>query len=564
MSANHSTPERAANYFRMSTLKQEDSIDRQRSQVDPYAHRKGYRVVAVYEDPGIPGDEIEKRPQFRRMLQDAKAGKFEVILCDDKDRFGRFDSLTLGEVAAPLRRAGVRLETVAQGLIDWNSFTGRITDAVLQEARRMEAEAISRRVLTDALARAARGEWPVGLGPYGYRVEVVDGLRRLVVHEREAEVVRWIFSAVGERGMSLSDVRDELYRRGVPPPVGNGRGKNKARGLWDRTAIGRMIANRAYVGDLVYNKRRQGKYNEMSGGQVRPGTGRKGNRPSAAADLVICERTHQALVSRETFEDARAALVRGRKRTCPVKGEGKFLLSGLLVCGHCGARMTGSNKGHYRVYYCSTSLRLGPQSCPRWEVREDEILESVTDALQTELLAPERLERVREAIEAELREEQAAGGAVEHLRSQLAEVEAALAKGKRNLGLVDPDFLADLQTELRRLDVERLRLLAELDRLARPGRREEMQEALARAEAQLWQLREALLSSDPSFRRSVLQALVEKVELFNRALPWGKRTRRVFDYGDLTPLDEGFNLLCSAGRVSIVLRSRCRCRRGRS
>ena len=110
MSEHHSMPVNAVDYYRMSDPRQDTSIERQQSQVLPYALKQGYRIVRTHVDEGIPGDEIAKRKAFQRMLRDAQAGLFDVILCDDKDRFGRFDSIDLGEVVAPLRRKGVRLE----------------------------------------------------------------------------------------------------------------------------------------------------------------------------------------------------------------------------------------------------------------------------------------------------------------------------------------------------------------------------------------------------------------------------------------------------------------------
>jgi site-specific DNA recombinase len=145
--------------------------------VVPYAARQGYQRVEEYTDEAIAGDELEKRKQFQRMLRDAQAGKFSVILCDDKDRFGRFDFIDYGEVVGPLRRAGVRLETVAQGRVDWESFAGRITDAIFQEAKAMEIEALSRRVLTGALKDARVGKHLGGSAPYGYRLVPDDKLR---------------------------------------------------------------------------------------------------------------------------------------------------------------------------------------------------------------------------------------------------------------------------------------------------------------------------------------------------------------------------------------------------
>src|SRR5262249_26520210 len=169
----------------MSDGKQEHSIERQRSQVEPYAKRCGYTVVKDYVDEGIAGDEIAKRKAFQAMLRDAQAGAFQAILCDDKDRFGRFDSIDLGEVVAPLRRKGVWIDTVAQGRIDWQTFAGRITDAILQEAKQMESQAISRRVISWQLLHSKSGVYMGGPAPYGYAY-VADPARkrRLVPDER--------------------------------------------------------------------------------------------------------------------------------------------------------------------------------------------------------------------------------------------------------------------------------------------------------------------------------------------------------------------------------------------
>src|SRR5581483_6889613 len=103
-----------AHYCRMSTDKQEDSIDRQRSNVLPYAERKGYHVLPdSYDDSGIAGDEFERRAGLQRLLRDAAAGKFDVILCDEVSRLSRqkFTEF-MAKVAYPLEQAGVTVDTV--------------------------------------------------------------------------------------------------------------------------------------------------------------------------------------------------------------------------------------------------------------------------------------------------------------------------------------------------------------------------------------------------------------------------------------------------------------------
>ena len=88
---------RAVSYYRVSTEKQEASIPAQRGEVEAYATKHGYTIIREYKDEGISGDATEKRVEFQKMLSDAKErGDFEVVLCWDQDRFGRFDPLEAG------------------------------------------------------------------------------------------------------------------------------------------------------------------------------------------------------------------------------------------------------------------------------------------------------------------------------------------------------------------------------------------------------------------------------------------------------------------------------------
>jgi DNA invertase Pin-like site-specific DNA recombinase len=531
---NSSDAGRYAFYGRMSDDKQENSIARQWGEVEPYAGRRGYRLVGKYIDEGIAGDEIDRREEFRRLLRDAQAGLFNVILCDDKDRFGRFDLIDQGEIIAPLRRAGVWLETVAQGKIDWLTFTGRITDAVLQEAKKMESQAISRRVLTGLLAKARAGEWPSALAPHGYRVERVDGKRRLVLGPpEEVRVVRFIFEAVACRHWTLSQVMEELRLRGVAPPTGNGHGRNKALGAWDRSTIRKMLRNRAYVGDIVYNNSRQGKHHECAGGVVRGfDMPERKKRKSAPADLVVRENTHEPLVSREIFAKADDALVRHRRLTTPAKrGPGFFVLTRFLVCSHCGHYMSG-RLDHGRKYYgCTTPSRLGKHVCPGARVAEDVILPLVVKAIQGQFLNPDRLAQLRADVLAEAEAEKAAGGRIDGLRQRLAELKAQVEQGHRNLAILPADVLPGVVEQVRKLEAERDRVAAEVEGIASGRRQHEAAETLARVEQELWKLREAFEASDPAQVRAVFLDVVDRVELDFEHRAGARRNKHIFTGG---------------------------------
>src|SRR5262245_8332712 len=144
----------AAGYLRRSNEKQEKSIADQKTEIEKLAKRLGYKIIRWYIDDGISGDDTERRAGFKQMLADAKRGDFQVVLCWDQDRFGRFDPLEAGYWVKPLRDAGVYLHTVAQGRIDWDDFAGRIVFAVQQEAKHAYLKDLSRNVTRSMLLKA--------------------------------------------------------------------------------------------------------------------------------------------------------------------------------------------------------------------------------------------------------------------------------------------------------------------------------------------------------------------------------------------------------------------------
>src|SRR5262245_56684400 len=98
---------RAAIYIRMSTEDQPDSPERQRSQILPHCEKLGVKVVKEYVDLAQRGWD-PSRSEFQRMLADAKARQFDIIVVDEVSRLSRQSPLDyIQTVACPLRDAGV-------------------------------------------------------------------------------------------------------------------------------------------------------------------------------------------------------------------------------------------------------------------------------------------------------------------------------------------------------------------------------------------------------------------------------------------------------------------------
>jgi len=102
----------AAGYVRMSSGKQERSPAQQKAEILKLAKAEGCRIVVWFTDEAITGDSgPEQRPGFRDMLEAAERGEFKVLLLENGDRLGRFDSVEGAQYFARLRKAGIKIIT---------------------------------------------------------------------------------------------------------------------------------------------------------------------------------------------------------------------------------------------------------------------------------------------------------------------------------------------------------------------------------------------------------------------------------------------------------------------
>ena len=471
----------AVGYIRMSTDKQEDSPEQQRAEIIKLAKRDGYRILRWYEDHGISGARTHKRPEFRRMIGDAESrGDFKAILCWDQDRFGRFDSIEAGEWVSPLRRVGVELVTVCQGHIDWDDFAGRLIYQITQEGKHRFLVDLSRNSLRGMIRFARKGSLLGHSTPYGYdrlyfnaageemcRVRRGERFRKprdwsgkLVpsADAKEIETVRWLFETFATTDRSARSLAVELNDRGVASPSG---------GQWQFTHIKSMLKHPVYIGWMTFGRRSGGLYHHVGADGELKSSRRNGASFDGYAPIIVPD-NHEPLIDKATFDAAQAKLLeRSRVAGGPMR---KYLLSGILRCGHCGGIMTGScgSRGRskknpvYAYYKCKTSRDFS--TCRNYAVRVDFIEPVLIDYFRSVWLSKSGRRSLVEALQAATEQEiERRPQRRESLLAQITKLDLQISKGTENLLLMAPADIPAASDMLARWREERERVQVELD-----------------------------------------------------------------------------------------------------
>jgi DNA invertase Pin-like site-specific DNA recombinase len=510
--------EKVVLYLRMSDGDQVESIPSQRVELTKYARSKGYTILREYLDEAISGDATERRSGFLAMREAAGSGEFSVVLCWDQDRFGRFDPLDAGYWIYPFRRGNVRLETVAQGKIDWEDLTGQLVYSVNQLGKAQFLRDLSRNTTRGLLASAREGRAGTG-GPSPYGLGSRDG--KVWIVEDEAKVVRMIFALYLKSGSSLRGIAADLNRRKVPPP----RGK-----FWRNSSIRAILQRRKYTGTFVYGARNAGKYFAMRDGEVTP---RRKSDKTTSAVPIIHKNKFVAIVPQQAFDRVQRKLATRQGNTTRKQAR-QYLLSGLLKCGDCTGSMGGKTRSRGAVYHCRTYHQTGSTSCHRNTIEEAPLVACVVRKIQERYLSEPALNRLRKALEAAQDRTKPRPKDLVRLRREIEDLDRKIDQGAERVLEAPPEIVPALYHKLESWRSDRDRLRTDLEALtcrqARPERKDGSE--IDQAISALQNLSQAFKEADPADCRELLSSIVTRIELhFHHEPTSGGRERSVFSHG---------------------------------
>ena len=368
---------KAGLYARLSHEKEENiergTIETQMELMKNYV--KDHEDIVIeeeYYDASFTGTNFE-RPDFKRMLEDAKTGRINCIIVKDLSRLGR-NYVEMGNyIERVFPFLNVRFIAVTD---DFDSFRPG-TDLMMplkNIVNEFYAKDISKKVSTAHRRKWTTDEYMCGFAPYGYLKSKTEK-NRIVVDEATAGNVRLIYKLFLE-GKGYTPIAKYLNEQGIMSPLmylkSLGYQQNvKTNGVWTKTTVKSILTNQAYIGSAVHGKVVIEKYNNIPLHATDP------------SEWVIVENTHEPLVDKETFEKAQERVEEisdayfAKEFTKHPPNE-KNLLKGKIVCGDCGKgmRLSPRTTKSY-VYFCGTFSDGVNPACSRHRIDQEDVNKAV-------------------------------------------------------------------------------------------------------------------------------------------------------------------------------------------
>ena len=241
-------PVRVATYGRVSTnhtQQQSAFLNQQNNNQNIVDSRKNWKLVAEYNDGGISGT-TTNRPEFQRMITDAKNGQFDLIITREVCRFAR-NTIDALAVTRELKDYGVEVFFYNDNI--WSKDTdGELRLTIFSALAQEESRKVSERALAGQRTAREKGILFGNGNIFGYNL--VRGEKSIdntyVIVPEEAETIKMIYDMYLNDGIGAKAIATKLLEKKRKDANGNVR--------WDGYKVMRILKNRTYAGMIGYNK----------------------------------------------------------------------------------------------------------------------------------------------------------------------------------------------------------------------------------------------------------------------------------------------------------------------
>ncbi|SDK13190.1 recombinase family protein [Natronincola ferrireducens] len=339
-------------------------------------HFEGKSFI-IYDDEGFSGGNID-RPQFKKMMEDAKEKKFDVLICYRLDRISR-NITDFTKLVELLQSHDVAFVSIKEQF-DTSTPMGRAMMYIALVFAQLERETIAERIRDNMIQLARTGRWLGGVTPTGFKSEAITyydhhmnkkRMYQLTPIQKELEIVKIIYEKYLQLN-SLSQLESWCLKKHL---------RTKNNKCFDKSSLKLILMNPVYAvadeslhqyfqslgmdvaspkeafngryGVLVYNK-----HQEKS----------KTCRLKKYTDWIVAISKHQGIISSMDWIQVQSQLKKNSKKA-PREGNSRVaLLTPLLLCNSCGSKLkvtykTKNGEILHHYYKCTLKERSRSSLC---------------------------------------------------------------------------------------------------------------------------------------------------------------------------------------------------------
>ncbi|MBA8759952.1 recombinase family protein [Staphylococcus schleiferi subsp. coagulans] len=375
-------------YSRVSTSEQSErgySIHEQEQVLikEVLKHFPGYEYQ-TYTDSGISGKNIEDRPAMKRLLDDVKANKIEMVLSWKLNRISR-SMRDVFNIIHDFKEHGVGYKSISEN-IDTSEYSGEILVTMFGLIGSIERQTLISNVKMSMNAKARQGEAITGR-VLGYKLSLNPLTQKndLVIDKYEANIVKEIFDLYLNHDKGLKAITTILNQKGY---------RTINHKPFSVFGVKYILNNPVYKGFVRFNNYQNWSAKRRSG-------------KSGENEVILVKGKHEAIISEEMFDQVHEKLVtKSFKPGRPIGGD--FYLRGLIKCPECGNNMV-CRRTYYktkkskertikRYYICSLFNRSGSAACHSNSIKAEVVEAVIHKHLNIILSQPEVVGKICEDV----------------------------------------------------------------------------------------------------------------------------------------------------------------------
>jgi DNA invertase Pin-like site-specific DNA recombinase len=345
-------------------MQREASIEDQLRNIQNYCTRNNLPMPIAYKDQAISGSRND-RPGYLEMLAAANAKSFDILLVDDLDRLSR-DNIGNLTTIRQFKFLGIRIIGVSDG-IDTARDNSKIETSLRGLMGELYLDDLAKKTHRGLEGQFLKG-YSAGAKPYGYNLIPDGNGSKLAINNEQAQWIRYIFKRYSE-GAAARQIATELNEKGVKGPAG---------GTWSPSSIHPsakevgMLCNSTYIGSPMFDKTKWVK-DPTTGKRLRTMRPKEEWKTVNLPELRIIDdetwiKCDKRIRAKKAIADENRKNGKGSAngKGCSSSAPSKYLFSGLLKCGVCGANYTMVNKTKYGCAFhkdrgnsvCSNNLQI--------------------------------------------------------------------------------------------------------------------------------------------------------------------------------------------------------------